>query len=95
MARKNDGAARATALWIAALRAAAVGRIAVLGIGNDLRGDDGVGSLVARSLRERFPDAAFDGGQAPENQAGPLRRARPDTVVAIVSDHGFTGAATV
>jgi hydrogenase 3 maturation protease len=73
------------------LRAVAAGRVVILGIGNELRADDGAGSLVAQSLRERFPDAAFDGGQAPENQAGPVRRARPDTVL-IVDAADFGGA---
>lgn len=78
--------------WAAALRAAATGRVVILGVGNDLRADDGVGSVVARSLRERFPDAVFDGGQAPENASGPVRRARPDTVV-VVDAAEFGGAA--
>jgi len=77
--------------WVAALRGAARGRVVVLGIGNDLRADDGAGSLVAQRLRERFPDAVFDGGQAPENQSGPLRRARPDTVL-VVDAADFGGA---
>jgi len=77
--------------WAAALREAAGGRVVVLGIGNDLRADDGAGSLVARSLRERFPDAAFDGGQAPENASGPVRRVRPDTVI-VVDAADFGGA---
>jgi hydrogenase 3 maturation protease len=77
--------------WAAALRAVAAGRVVVLGIGNELRSDDGAGSLVAQSLRERFPDAAFDGGQAPENQAGPIRRAGPGTVI-VVDAADFGGA---
>ncbi|MBM3308025.1 MAG: hydrogenase maturation protease [Candidatus Eisenbacteria bacterium] len=77
--------------WAAALRAAARGCVVVLGIGNDLRGDDGAGSLVARELGGRFPGLVFDGGQAPENLSGPLRRARPDAV--IVVDAADFGAA--
>lgn len=77
--------------WAAALRDAAGGRVVVLGIGNDLRADDGAGTFVARSLRERFPEAAFDGGQAPENASGPIRRTRPDTVI-VVDAADFGGA---
>lgn len=87
----HDAAVASPAPWVTALREAARGRIVVLGIGNDLRADDAAGSLVARSLRERFPDAVFDGGQAPENASGPLRRARPDTVV-VVDAADFGGA---
>jgi hydrogenase 3 maturation protease len=88
----DEPAARPVAPWVTAIREAARGRVIVLGIGNDLRADDGAGSLVARSLGERFPDAVFDGGQAPENASGPVRRARPDTVI-IVDAADFGGAA--
>jgi hydrogenase 3 maturation protease len=87
----DDSAARPAAPWAVALREAATGRVVVLGIGNDLRADDGAGSLVAQSLRGRFPDAVFDGGQAPESYAGPIRRARPDTVI-VVDSADFGGA---
>ena len=41
----------------------AAGTVVVVGIGNTLRADDGVGSLVAEKLRERHPDVVFDAGQ--------------------------------
>ena len=47
------------------------GRIAVVGIGNSLYSDDGVGCQVAQDLRERLPvnpnRLVVDGGTAPEN----------------------------
>jgi hydrogenase 3 maturation protease len=87
----DEPAARPVAPWVTALRGAVRGRVVVLGIGNDLRADDGAGSILARSLGQRFPGAAFDGGQAPENVSGPVRRARPDTVI-IVDAADFGGA---
>lgn len=63
---------------------------AVLGVGNDLRGDDAAGSLVARALSGRFPDRVFDGGQAPENFLGPLRRSGARSVL-IVDAADFGG----
>jgi hydrogenase maturation protease len=36
-------------------RPTSMGRLVILGIGNPYRGDDGVGLVVARSLRERAP----------------------------------------
>ncbi len=87
----RDSAAGGAAPWVTVLRDVAKGRVVVLGIGNDLRADDGAGALVARSLRERFPDAAFDGGQAPESYTGPIRRAGPDTVI-VVDAADFGGA---
>jgi len=59
-------------------------------VGNALRADDAAGSIVAEQLRVRFPDRVFDGGQAPENFAGPVRRARPDTLI-IVDAADFGG----
>lgn len=55
----------------------------VLGIGNALKADDGVGPLVAQMLQERHPDVVFDTGQTPENFLGPIRRARPETIVLV------------
>jgi hydrogenase 3 maturation protease len=52
----------------------------LLGIGNDMRGDDAFGPLLARRLRtEGLP--AIDGGLAPENSTGPIRRAAPDVLI--------------
>ena len=62
-------------------------RVAVLGIGNDLSGDDAVGALVARELAARVGRRAdclvLDAGTAPENFTGPLRRFRPDFVLLV------------
>ncbi len=66
-------------------------RVAVLGVGNTMRGDDGAGILVVRALAARLRDAAgvllIDGSTAPENFTGPLRRFRPDLVIEIDAAH--------
>lgn len=66
-------------------------RVAVLGVGNTMRGDDGAGVLVVRALARRLPDAPdvllIDGSTAPENFTGPLRRFRPDLVIEIDAAH--------
>ena len=66
-------------------------RVAVVGVGNTLRGDDGAGILVVRALAERLqgaPDVLLiDGSTAPENFTGPLRRFRPDLVIEIDAAH--------
>ncbi len=63
------------------------GRVAVLGIGNELNGDDAVGIHVvrrlARRLRGRNDVLCVEGGTAPENLTGPLRRFRPDLVLLV------------
>lgn len=65
----------------------------VLGIGNVLKGDDGVGSYVAGLLAESIESGgayrkehllhAIDCGTVPENYAGVVRRLRPDHLVLV------------
>jgi hydrogenase 3 maturation protease len=66
-------------------RSARVRRVAVMGIGNELRGDDAAGVLAARALQaaahEHF--LVVEAATAPENQTGLLRRFRPDLVLLI------------
>jgi hydrogenase 3 maturation protease len=62
-------------------------RVAVVGIGQELRGDDGAGMVVANSLTQHFEDhpcvLIVNGGCAPENHTGSLRCFRPDFVLLI------------
>jgi hydrogenase 3 maturation protease len=64
-------------------------RLAVVGIGNELNGDDAAGSLVARALNERttlggiYSLLVIDAGVAPENITGDLRTFKPDLIVFI------------
>ena len=64
-------------------------RIAVLGVGNELRSDDAAGVLVARALSQRecvtHADRVLviEAGHAPENRTGELRRFTPDAVLII------------
>jgi hydrogenase 3 maturation protease len=62
-------------------------RLAVVGIGNDLWGDDAAGVQVARLLRinnlAKENLLIIDAGPAPENFSGQLRRFRPDFVLLI------------
>jgi len=77
--------------WRAALAAALArrrpadrpARVAVLGIGNELAGDDAAGIAVARALIGRTQALVIDAGPAPENQTGPLRRFAPDLVLLV------------
>jgi len=57
-------------------------RVAVVGLGHALRGDDAVGLAVAQRLRRscgKWP--VLVGGSAPENCTGTLRGFAPDLVV--------------
>jgi hydrogenase 3 maturation protease len=64
-------------------------RTCLVGIGSDLRGDDSVGLIVARSLLndERFTNMphllVVDGGPAPENHTGKIRAFQPGLVLFI------------
>jgi hydrogenase 3 maturation protease len=66
-------------------------RVAILGVGNDMNGDDGAGVWVVRALAARMPATAnalvVDGGTAPESFTGPIRRFRPELVVEVDAAH--------
>jgi hydrogenase 3 maturation protease len=58
-------------------------RVAVVGVGNRMRGDDAVGPAVIDAL-DGLPGAAlFDAGAAPENHIQPLARATPARVLLV------------
>lgn len=65
-------------------------RLAVVGVGQTLRGDDGAGSIVAQAIAQRLAAQPshpslliIDAGHAPENCLGPVVRFRPDVVLFI------------
>jgi hydrogenase 3 maturation protease len=64
-------------------------RLVILGIGHELRGDDGAGTAVVQRLatyprlRQRDDLLILNGAHAPENQTGPIRRFSPDFVLLI------------
>jgi len=65
-------------------------RVLVLGIGNEIRADDAVGTYAARMLcraftqiRLRVPCLAFPGGAAPENFIGPTLEFDPTHIVLV------------
>lgn len=59
-------------------------RVAIVGIGSELRGDDAVGLALVRRLdatTERV--TVVEGGVAPENHTGVIRRFDPDWIVLV------------
>lgn len=60
-------------------------RLALMGIGHELRGDDAAGLLVARALRPYANDhfLVVEAGHAPENYTAPVRRFAPDLVLLV------------
>ena len=60
-------------------------KLAVLGIGNPLRGDDAIGVEILERLKGRVPDsvALFDCEMVPENFLSEIERFRPTHVLMI------------
>lgn len=77
----------------------ALPRVAVLGIGHELRGDDAAGVWLARALQPLVTGSerllVIEAGPAPENVCGQLRRFRPDLIVMADAAHMRAEPATV
>lgn len=58
-------------------------KIAIVGIGNTMRCDDGVGALLAQRLKGKVPYLVYDAGPNPENYLGKIIKDAPDNVVLI------------
>ncbi len=56
----------------------------LLGVGNELRADEGCGSLLARWFKADGW-VSIDGGTAPENFIGKIKKMNPDLVVIVDS----------
>jgi hydrogenase 3 maturation protease len=63
------------------------GKVMLVGIGNELRGDDAVGLSVARLLRGAPGAGVLEAADAPENHLGRMVRELPDTVLLIDAAH--------
>lgn len=63
---------------------------ALLCIGNELRGDDGVAIAVGRLVEQHLPQwKVFFGYDTPENEFASLREFEPDVIVVIDAMSGF------
>ncbi len=69
--------------WRKTLSKALLGRVAILCVGNPLRGDDAAGPTLAERLEVQEPWRVFDAGPAPENWIGPVCAHQPDVVLAV------------
>jgi len=62
-------------------------KIAILGIGNELKGDDGLGPFIAKKLSNLFQNNqkffVFDGGTVPENYTSSIRKINPTHIILI------------
>ena len=60
-----------------------VGKVVILGIGNTLRSDDGVGSILASRIKDKVPYLVYDAGPTPENYLGKIIKDKPDNIVIV------------
>jgi len=62
-------------------------KIVVLGIGNEIKGDDAIGPITSRKISELYHKnsdiIAFDGGTVPENYTGSIRKENPSHIILI------------
>ncbi|KAF5089033.1 hydrogenase maturation peptidase HycI [Methanobacterium aggregans] len=62
-------------------------KIFILGIGNDMKGDDAVGPVLADKLFSNFQHqediVVVNGGNVPENYTGTIRRENPSHIIFI------------
>ncbi|MFB0527612.1 MAG: hydrogenase 3 maturation endopeptidase HyCI, partial [bacterium] len=60
------------------------GKVSIVGIGNRLRGDDGVGPEIINRIKNPLPSLLlFDVGEAPENYLEKIVKQKPDAIVLI------------
>jgi len=65
--------------------------VAILGVGNPLRGDDGAGPALIERLQGKVRALLIDAGDVPENYLGPIEAFQPQTV--LIVDAALLGAA--
>jgi hydrogenase 3 maturation protease len=57
------------------------GKVLLVGIGNPMRGDDGVGPKIIEMLEGKIKAELLDAGEVPESYAGRMVGAQADTIV--------------
>ena len=60
-------------------------KILLLGVGNRLRGDEGLGCFLVNRLKDKVHIPLIDGGNLPEKHLGLLEATRPDLVLVVVA----------
>jgi len=59
------------------------GKVMILGVGNTLRGDDGVGPYLVKQLEGQVDATLLDCGEVPENFLGKITEIQPDNIIII------------
>lgn len=63
------------------------GKVVLIGIGNILRADDGIGPLLIQKIEGKVTAVCIDAGNAPESYTGKIIKESPDTIVIIDAIH--------
>lgn len=63
------------------------GRVVIVGVGNVLRGDDGLGPVFVERLKDKVGVPCINAGNAFENYLGVIIRERPETVLLVDAVH--------
>lgn len=58
-----------------------------MGVGNVLRGDDGLGPAFIKQIKEKVSAVCIDAGNAPENYVGKIAGLKPDTIIIVDAVH--------
>ena len=67
--------------FLEALKGRVKGKVVILGIGNELRGDDGFGPYVAEALKGKVEAVVYNCGTVLENYDNPIVKERPDVII--------------
>jgi len=59
------------------------GRVLILGIGNTLRSDDGLGSILVKRIKDKVSYIVYDSNISPENYLGKIIKDNPDIVLMV------------
>ncbi len=63
------------------------GKVVIVGVGNVLRGDDGLGPVFVEGLKSKVGVPCINAGNAFENYLGVIIRERPETVLLVDAVH--------
>ncbi|MFH0790580.1 MAG: hydrogenase 3 maturation endopeptidase HyCI [Candidatus Omnitrophota bacterium] len=83
MIEKKESPGPAEDLFLEHLKLHLAGKVVIVGIGNTLRSDDGVGSLLAGRIKDKAAYIVYDAGVSPENYLGKIIKDNPQTIVII------------
>ena len=63
------------------------GKVVIIGIGNILRGDDGLGPVLIDQLKGQVQACCLDVGTTPESYAGKITKEDPDVILFVDALH--------